>query len=117
MCSESHIKIDNSEGVFMSLSFELLSDINFNGVVAKIYAMAHYYQQNGDLVPDPDMTFIQLVDTPDVIYPASMTNTFGYKEGIWNDNGKWVMDVKEQADQTSFANMWLKNINEQQQLN
>jgi len=117
MGSESHIKIDNTDGVFMSLSFELLSEINFNGVAAKLFAMAHYYLQNGDLIPDPDMTFLQLIDTPDVIFPASMTNGFGFKEGIWNDDGKWVMDVREQADQTVFANMWLKNIKEQQKLN
>ena len=56
MCNnkeERHIKIDNSDGVFMPLSVEFL----YNMGKYEVYSFSHYYKQNGDMCPDPDMTF------------------------------------------------------------
>lgn len=113
---KDHIKIDNSNGTFMPLSFEHLHNKDLMGQEAKVYAMAHYFEQNGDLVPDPDMTFIQLVKSPDIIYPASITTQFGHRQSLWKEDGGWRINRREQADQASFANQWLVNIRDQQEL-
>jgi hypothetical protein len=113
---QDHIKVDNSNGTFMPVSFDFLHDTKFVDNDAKVFAMAHYFEQNGDLVPDPDMTFIQLVNLPEIIYPASITTQFGHRQSIWKGNGVWKINRKEQADQTIFANQWLLNIKDQQQL-
>jgi len=108
-----YVKIDNTNGVFMPLSIDLLqTNVDFAGARANIYALAHNYEQNGDLVPDPDMTFAA-VETGQ-IYPLTIQNYFGYKEAIFVKNGDWVVNKRELKDQVSFANMWLKNIKDQQ---
>jgi len=116
MDSEDYIKIDNAPGSFMYVSFERLYGTDFLGQQATVFAMAHYYEQNGDLIPDPDMTFLQLVNQPEIIYPTSITTSLGFKQSIWNQDGTWKINKKEQADEAVFASMWLKNIREQQKL-
>lgn len=113
---ENHIKIDNSNGIFMPLSFEFLHDTDLMGQDAKIFAMAHYYEMNGDLIADPDMTFIQLIKSPEIVYPASITTQFGHRQSVWKEGKEWKINRREQADQTSFANQWLLNIRDQQEL-
>ncbi|MDD2387934.1 MAG: hypothetical protein PHP52_14255 [Bacteroidales bacterium] len=110
-----HIIIDNSEGTFMSLYVEKLYDVkNFIGYPGTVYSMSHYFEQNGDLVPDPDMTFLFVND--DTIYPLTFQDQYGYQRGLWNDEGKWMINKKVQDDMVNFGNMWLKNLKEQQNL-
>ena len=113
---ERSFKIDNSGGTFMPLSVEKLMDVEFMGNPATIYSLAHYFEQNGDLVPDPDMTFIRLANNSEVIFPASFQNSFGYREAIMQKENGWAYSSQELADQVSFANMWLRNIRHQQNL-
>ena len=44
--------IDNSDGVFMAVHVERLSRNKFS--------IAHYFEQEGDLCCDPDMTFVDV---------------------------------------------------------
>lgn len=112
----NHVKLDNAKGAFMALSFEKLHDFNFGEHPSTKFAMAHYFKQNGDLVPDPDMTFI-LVHSNKKIFSASYQDQFNYREAIFqDDSGKWKVNEKELNDETAFANIWLKNIKEQQNL-
>ncbi len=113
---EGHVKIDNTDGVFMYVSFEKLTDTTFVGRPASIYAMAHYFEMNGDLVPDPDMTFIALKEQPEKIYPATFQNAIKYTDAIYTDDkrGVWRINEMLQHDLAHFANIWLKNIKEQQ---
>jgi hypothetical protein len=107
-----YVKIDNSKS-FMPLSIDLLqTNVDFAGRRANIFALAHNFEQNGDLVPDPDMTFAA-VETG-AVYPLTIQNQFSYKEAIFVKNGDWVINKRELKDQVNFANMWLKNIKEQQ---
>ena len=116
MKSEQHLKIDNSQGSFMALSIEKLYDVSIVGRDMTCYSLSHYFSQNGDLVPDPDMTFFVHNLDSSFIYPATFQDQFSYREGLYQDGDKWYINKKEQADQTSFANMWLKNIKEQQDI-
>ncbi len=107
-----YVKIDNSKS-FMPLSIDLLqTNVDFAARKANIYALAHNFEQNGDLVPDPDMTFAALENGR--VYPLTIQNQFGYKEAIFIKNGDWVVNEKELRDQVNFANIWLKNIKAQQ---
>ena len=106
---EGYKKIDNSKG-FMALVVEKLRTDD----VGSIYSLAHYFEQNGDLCKDPDMEF--MVRGGSVI-PMTFQQDIPpvYSEGVFYDNG-WKVRNKVQADITSFANMWIKNIKHQQGL-
>lgn len=102
-------KLDNEPGTYMSLSIERLTEDRFS--------IAHYYEQNGDLVPDPDM---ELWRGPDgCLYTVALQqNTGFYTRAIeFGSDGKPSgIRPKAQRDLNEFANMWVKNIKAQQGL-
>jgi hypothetical protein len=113
MTVTDHKKIDNAEGTFMALHVECIGECN----LGRIFSLAHYYEQHGDLMRDPEMLFIQAEDGG--YYPTEIwqdaTNSHGV--GVLIEDGKAVsIDETEQADMTVFAEVWLKNIRQQQQL-
>jgi hypothetical protein len=117
----THIKFDNAPGSFMSLSVELLeSNLIINEVLrVKIYSLAHYYEQAGDLIADPEMTFAAIVNTvlsSELVHIAPLTfqNAMVYSEGMYFEKGRLMIRKKVQADMTNFANIWMKNIYDQQ---
>ena len=115
MGEEGHLKLDNAKGAFIYLAFEKLYPTDFVGRSATVYSMAHYYVLEGDLVPDPDMTFIALNEQPEQVYPMSFQNALTYTEALYQDDNKvWKIKTSSQADLALFANTWLKNIKYQQ---
>lgn len=116
--NEGHVKIDNTNGAFMPVHVEILNPIDLAGRSARLISVAHYYEQNGDLVPDPEMEFAQSTIDPDYVWPVSFTSSYGTKYGLYqNNSGKWMMNPWEQKDEAIFAGMWMKNIKHQQRLN
>lgn len=104
------LKLDAAKGTFMAVCVEQLTE--------RHYSVAHYYEQNGDLMADPEMTFYRCEHGR--VFPCS------YQQdglGIYR-LGLEITDLgivegenpQEQADQTAFANQWMKNIAEQQRL-
>ena len=81
------------------------------------YSFAHYGEQNGDLMRDPEMEFIKGPDG--MFYPVSFRNDYAgaYTRSLELD-GDQILGVypKQQADQAEFANMWMRNILHQQGL-
>jgi len=114
--NEGHIKIQNNDS-FMAVSVERLYDFKFGEFKAIMYSMAHYGELNGDLMADPEMTFI-FVAGMQRIYPASFTNHYAgvYQECIFEDNGTWKISKKGQHDLALFADEWMVNIKDQQEL-
>jgi hypothetical protein len=113
MTVSDHKKIDNAEGTFMALHVECIGECN----LGPIFSLAHYYTQHGDLMRDPEMLFIQAEDGG--YYPVEIwqdpVNSQGV--GVLIEDGKAVsIDETEQADMTVFAEVWLKNIREQQRI-
>lgn len=102
-------KVDTTNGVYMAVSVEHLYDNHF--------AVAHYYRQNGDMVPDPDMEFYR-TETGEWL-PVNCTMATGYfTQAIrFGADGKpegfYPRALRELA---SFASMWMKNIKSQQDL-
>jgi len=99
-------RVDNAPGAFMYVSVERLSD--------DTYSIAHYYEQEGDLMADPDVMFY--VAGGDV-YPVEITQAgLGvYRRYVEFEGGVPArINARGQADLTSFANTWMKNIQAQQ---
>lgn len=101
-------RINNSK-TYMYLSAERLTNHSFS--------MAHYFEQNGDLCPDPDM---ELVKTKVGWFPVALQQSIGtYTRAIveTDDEGNPTkVYPKRYSELKSFLSMWLKNIKSQQGL-
>lgn len=103
---QSGRRIDNSAGTFMPVYVNYLGDNR--------YLVGHYFKQNGDLVPDPEMLFIKINGQ---WFPLETTFATGLRMvGMELDETgapiAWRPAVYHDA--CSFANMWMRNIKEQQ---
>jgi hypothetical protein len=119
-------KLDNAPGSFMAVSVDCLSGdrMPLGGTRGEsLYAIAHNYEANGDLVPDPDVEFY-VVDDPTqpgsrAIYPTAIDHgPLGYYRYVHFDSAGQPDGVSKrgQADLASFCDIWMKNIAIQQGL-
>lgn len=101
-------RVNGDEDTFMAVSVDRLTD--------HMYSVGHYYEKNGDLMADPDMTFF--CDVSGAVYPCTFQqdNLGIYRVGLAvNDTGSVThVHAREQREQTEFANRWMRNIAEQQ---
>ncbi|MGC9329863.1 MAG: DUF6908 domain-containing protein [Candidatus Hinthialibacter sp.] len=114
---DGHIRIDNNPS-FMPVSVEIIQITDIGDVVS----VAHYGEQNGDLMSDPEMTFLR---TPKGnVVPMSYCNHYlgVYRESVRIteriEDGKQQVTYNpvRQAEHAQFANKWMRNIKEQQNL-
>lgn len=105
---------NNPSKSIMAVHVEMISKIK----QGPVFSVAHYYEQNGDLMKDPDMTFLRGANGE--YYPLSyQQDGLGiYQDAIeWDDHGEIKgYNIKMQADFASFANGWMINIKDQQRL-
>lgn len=80
-------------------------------------SVAHYYEQNGDLVADPDIAFFTGYEAILGWVPMYMQDFVGFREAAElreGDIGRyWPAAMK---DITSFVNQWARNIGGQRWL-
>lgn len=120
-----HKKIDNAPGAFMALSVELIDQ----WPEGNIFSLAHYYEQNGDLMRDPDMTFLVSNGTfhgskfiAGLVFPASYRQDgLGIdQQSLFYEDNNGIHSLrickKWQADHAVFANTWMRNIKAQQHI-
>ena len=69
-------------------------------------SMTHYYKQNGDLVPDPDME-IAMHTNIKMAEALSYQDSFGYRRVYHSDD---MVDLKAKKELNSFLNKWLNNL-------
>lgn len=101
-------KVENS-GAFMAVHVEALQRTG----AGVLYSVAHYYESNGDLVPDPDVVFLRRADG--TFAPISFENSLVCNQPVrWLEDGTIEIDAREQASIASFANTFLRNVAEQQ---
>ena len=105
-----HRKWDNANGTFMAACVEIIHETK----AGKIVSVAHYYEQNGDMMRDPDVCF--LIGNDKRIFPISFRqdNLGIFQEVAYVEDGQWKVKERDQADICSFCNQWMLNISEQQ---
>ncbi len=110
-----YVKIDNAAGAFMPLYVEKINETKD----FEFYSLAHYGEQNGDLMADPEMCFLVSKDTTKEVrvIPYYFRNDYAGKEKnaiTFENSAIKAIDKAQVADNVEFANMWLKNIQSQQ---
>lgn len=113
-------KLDNARGSFMAVSVDYLHGNSRRGA---LYAVAHRYEVNGDLVPDPDVEFY-VVEGPlhrgdKAIYPTAIDHgPLGYYRYVHFDSDGHPARIasRGQADLSRFCDGWMTNIAAQQGL-
>ena len=104
-------KIDNTDGAYMPVYIEIIDrSETYNHI-----SLAHYGEQNGDMMRDPEMLFALHKETQQFI-PYYYRNDYC---GIEQNSMKWsedgiALNPRLQAEHTTFANQWLRNIAAQQ---
>jgi uncharacterized protein YqiB (DUF1249 family) len=93
-------------GVSRSAGFmDLHVDIMEKNDDSVVIAMAHYYEQNGDQVPDPDMT-VRLWRNG-MAEALSFQDSTTYRE-VYPEPGKANLSAKKELN--SFLSLWLRNL-------
>ena len=101
-----HRKLDNAKGAFMPVSVEII-DTGRDGYVW--VSVAHYGEQNGDLIADPDVE----LHYPSWV-PTGITQAFfGYRSKFIERDGKTYVDTRFHKEVSSFLSMWARNIKAQ----
>ncbi len=72
------------------------------------YSLTHYYELNGDLVPDPDME-VRVMPEQKIAEALSYQDSFGYRRVYDGDK----IDAKAKKDLNTFLNQWLTNLIDQ----
>jgi hypothetical protein len=92
--------------VFMAVHVDRLGE--------NTYAIAHRYEQNGDLVPDPDMEFVVVSGC---VVPTAIDQAYGYRRAVEHEDGQNIrFNPRAQRELAAFANTWMKNIRLQQEI-
>jgi hypothetical protein len=119
---ETYIRLTSDD--FMPLVMEQIGElIQTPYGIGQCYSLSHSYEQNGDLMRDPEMVFIVVdnrKETKDYhligVYPQmyQQDNLGLYEESVCIENNT-VTTYKSmwQAGHCSFANQWLQNIKQQ----
>jgi len=76
--------------------------------LGNLISVAHYFEQNGDLVADPDVELHYPTWTP-----TSITQVFGYRSKFIEREGTTYVDTRFHKDVSSFLTMWARNIQAQ----
>ncbi len=107
-------RIGNGDAGFMPIIVECIDTWG----LGLIYSLAHYAEQNGDLMCDPEMTFLAGKDGQ--VFPLAYRNDFVGVDQVAaepNDQRDGIrFNARLQSELCTFATQWLKNISEQQDL-
>jgi len=92
-----------------------------------LFSVCHYYEQNGDLMRDPEVVFLrrevyqdELKKNVTFFFPTifQQDNLGIYQQLVrFDENGKINgLAVRPQNDCAKFCNQWMRNIKQQQGL-
>lgn len=98
---------------FMDVVVEYIGNCNLGAM----FSVAHYYEQNGDLMRDPEMCFIRGKDGEYYPYYYRLDG-LGIEEDVMQMNDKGELTCKnatQQKGQANFAESWMRNIKQQQE--
>jgi hypothetical protein len=99
--------IENSGGAFMAVVVDHLDE--------NLYSVGHYFEQEGDRMSDPDITFFRQEDGSWLPVNCTQSPVGLYTEAVLFENGKISgYHVRNLSELVSFSNLWMKNISHQQ---
>ena len=101
-------QISKADG-FMNLSLNIINEEQEEQRQAKIISLTHYYKQNGDLVPDPDM-MIRVYCQNKMAEALTYQDFFGF-QAVYQTPTTFYPDLKTELN--SFLNYWLNNCIQQ----
>ena len=112
-----HRRFDNGGNGIMAVVVEAVGTTPQGGLIVSV---AHYYEQNGDLMADPEITFIVGIDHEG--HPIGCVFPVSYKQDGWGidrqyvrwEDGKVFWNLAAQNDLAGFCTTWMRNIKEQQ---
>jgi len=113
MLKDDHFKLDNASGRYMPVVVEQVMD---RPGFADVYSVAHYGEQNGDLMADPEMTF---GEWDGQFYPLTFRNDYlGFVQDVVSegDGREPVVNESQQRELAVFAALWFRNIAAQQKI-
>ena len=108
---DDYRKVDNCGGAFMPVTVEFIGKC----LLGDLFSVAHYYEQNGDLMRDPEMVFLR--DSGGRFFPTYFRQDGGLGfEQESADLLKGTFHPVMQAEHADFADLWMRNVREQQHL-
>lgn len=103
--------IDNAAGAYMAVHVELVGTLP----AGHLFSVAHYGEQNGDMMRDPDVVLLRGFDGN--YYPVSFRNDYTgtFDQPVEFEDGDIARYApRAQADIATFCNTWFRNIKSQQ---
>ena len=74
--------------------------------------VAHYFEQNGDLIADPDF---EMISAGGYWLPVALQMATGhyFVARKWDAEGRELINIRQHNEQIRFSHMWAKNISYQ----
>ena len=91
------------------LKSEGFMDLHFECIGPNTFALAHYFTQNGDMVPDPDME-IRVFPDLKMVEALTLQNQFAFSRVYPDPERPTAFYPKVKKELNSFLAFWLKNI-------
>lgn len=100
-------------GGYEPLVLEFLGYSDYKGRL--VYSIAHYYEQNGDLMCDPEITFAVDLDAGEIWPITYQMDAFGMYQQVFKrqTDGNMTYSPRLLREIDEFLWQWLKNIKDQ----
>lgn len=112
MMVDGYVKIDNTNGVYTPVSVEKIGTDKIS--------VAHYHEQNGDLITNPEVVFLKKEYSYGTeyypVYEKSDVVGFSRDLVLFNVYGGVSGSSPLQAQTAGFCTKWLANIKAQQKI-
>jgi len=102
-----HLRVENEP--YMPLVIESWDgpQRDESGLPVTYISVAHYFKQNGDTVPDPEVLILSNGQ------PIEISQVLGYSRCAWFEKGRLQVNPVVSKDIQGFLNIWAKNLKEQ----
>jgi hypothetical protein len=118
LLAEKHRVNLSEQGVHLRLTMKGYEPLVIENIGLSRVVVAHYFTHNGDVVPDPSVTFF----TGESIgwIPLGITHSFGSSQtyAVLSEDGTQLMCLhrSQQAGLAEFTELWAQNLIDQQWL-
>ena len=93
----------------VTLKSEPFMDLHFEKIGENTFAMAHYFEQNGDLVPDPDME-IRVFPEKGMVEALTFQSQLSYSRVYPDPENPNLVNIRVKIELNRFLGMWLRNL-------